>query len=317
MKTWLCVQGLRLEPPYTGVPRPFGPEIPKKSQKGLPGHPGPECQSVEKVPKDPKKSQKDIKISVRGLFRHFFDTPGGEAWEDLFETFRGFRGSGAWRLLCMGIAIVMQGQEFPESYGVTPASPLNTWTWFWLRPDSNLERGIAGPNQVQNRSKTCPNQVLGEGWKGSEGVGARRAGPAGMALQLLAKSFKFSLAQRILLSTWPSSAFPVHTPFQPHISSDRLSPASTFDETGPAPPLPQTPIPFVRSSRRLEQNIWHLDDRFSEGPLHRPVVGASLQGLNISQQRSVVASSRLSMKRALLKKKGPRPYWGQHNSEKK
>ena len=26
-----------------------------------------------------------------GLFRHFFDTPGGEAWEDRFETFLGFR----------------------------------------------------------------------------------------------------------------------------------------------------------------------------------------------------------------------------------
>ena len=35
----------------SGVPRPFGPEIPKESQKGLPGPPGPECQkSAEKVP---------------------------------------------------------------------------------------------------------------------------------------------------------------------------------------------------------------------------------------------------------------------------
>ena len=52
-------------------------------------------------------SQKHSKISVRGLFRHFFDTPGREARERLFETFWGFRGSGVWRLLYIGIAIVM------------------------------------------------------------------------------------------------------------------------------------------------------------------------------------------------------------------
>ena len=53
---------LRLEPPYTGVQSPSGPEIPKKSQNGVPGPPGPECQkSVEKVPNDPPKSQKDYK----------------------------------------------------------------------------------------------------------------------------------------------------------------------------------------------------------------------------------------------------------------
>ena len=92
-----------------GVWRPSGPEIPKKSLKGVPGPPGPECQkTVEKVPNDPKKSQKDYKISVRGLFRHFFDTPGGEAREVLFETFWGFWGSGVWRLLYMGIAHATQ-----------------------------------------------------------------------------------------------------------------------------------------------------------------------------------------------------------------
>ena len=42
---------LRLGPPYTaGVPRPSGPQIPSKSQKGLPGPPGMECQkSVKNV----------------------------------------------------------------------------------------------------------------------------------------------------------------------------------------------------------------------------------------------------------------------------
>ena len=36
------------------------------------------------------------------------DTPGVEAWEVLFETFWEFRGSGVWRLLFLGIAIVRQ-----------------------------------------------------------------------------------------------------------------------------------------------------------------------------------------------------------------
>ena len=87
----------RLEPPYTGVPRPCVPEILKKSQKGLPRPPGPKCQkSVEKVPKDPTKSQTGVKFSVRGLFRHFSDTPGGEARGDPFDTFGdlGARGCG-------------------------------------------------------------------------------------------------------------------------------------------------------------------------------------------------------------------------------
>ena len=53
-----------------------------------------------------KTSPKDYKISVRGLSRHFFDTPGGEAREDRFETFLGFRGSGVWRLLYMAAPIV-------------------------------------------------------------------------------------------------------------------------------------------------------------------------------------------------------------------
>ena len=42
---------LRLQSPYTGASTPPNPEIPKKSQKGVPGPPRPECQkSVEKVP---------------------------------------------------------------------------------------------------------------------------------------------------------------------------------------------------------------------------------------------------------------------------
>ena len=93
---------LRLQSPYTGVSTPPTPEIPKKSQKGVPGPPGPECQkSVEKVPAHPFWSLFDSFSSHLGLFRHFFDTPGREARERLFETFWGFRGSGVWRLVYM------------------------------------------------------------------------------------------------------------------------------------------------------------------------------------------------------------------------
>ena len=72
-------------------------------------------KKCRKVPNDPKKSQKDYKSSVWGLFRHFFDIPGGEAREHLFDTFWGFRGSGVWRLLYMGIAIANRdGVIFPK-----------------------------------------------------------------------------------------------------------------------------------------------------------------------------------------------------------
>ena len=40
---------------------------------------------------------------------------------------------------------------------------------------------ISGPNQVEIRSKSGPNQVRAEGftWVGARGVGARGVGPAG------------------------------------------------------------------------------------------------------------------------------------------
>ena len=81
------------------------PRNPQKVSKGgsRASRPG-VSKKCRKVPNNPKKSQKDYKISVRGLFRHFFDTPGREAREVLFETFWGFRGSGVWRLLYMGLA---------------------------------------------------------------------------------------------------------------------------------------------------------------------------------------------------------------------
>ena len=93
---------LRLQPRVQESPHHRAPKSPKSLKKDFP------AQSVNKVSKKSqmtrKRVKKDCKISVRGLFRHFFDTPAREV---LFETFWGFRGSGVWRLLYMGIAIVI------------------------------------------------------------------------------------------------------------------------------------------------------------------------------------------------------------------
>ena len=85
--------GLRLEPPYTGVPRPSGPETPKKFQKGVPGPAGPECPKSVKESQVTQKRVKKTTTSVFGdFFRHFFDfdTPGGEAREVLLRLFGDF-----------------------------------------------------------------------------------------------------------------------------------------------------------------------------------------------------------------------------------
>ena len=79
----------RLEVPYTGVPRPSGPEIPKRPQKVFPGFPA---------------------LSVKEVST-FFDAPGRKAREQLIETLWRFRGSVAWRLLCMGDVIVILEEQ--------------------------------------------------------------------------------------------------------------------------------------------------------------------------------------------------------------
>ena len=65
---------LLLEPPYTGIPRPSGAEISKKSQEGLPGPPGLSAKKVSKSEKDTKKSQKGAKISGFGALLDTFLT---------------------------------------------------------------------------------------------------------------------------------------------------------------------------------------------------------------------------------------------------
>ena len=59
---------LRSEPPNTGVARPSGPEIPRKSPKGLPRPSGLECQESLQGP------YKEIKTSQNSAFGAFFNT---------------------------------------------------------------------------------------------------------------------------------------------------------------------------------------------------------------------------------------------------
>ena len=81
--------GLRSQPPCTGVPRPSGPEIPKKSQKGVPAPPGPECQkSVENSPEWPEKESKRLQNQCSGTFSTLFwhsgrGGPGTPLWDFL------------------------------------------------------------------------------------------------------------------------------------------------------------------------------------------------------------------------------------------
>ena len=107
---------LRWEPPYTRVSTPPSPEKPnKKFQRTLPGplknlFPGLPTRSVEIASKKSPNIDFDtfltlFRVLLLGLLRHFFDTPGGEAREELFETIWGFWGSGVWRLLYVAVPI--------------------------------------------------------------------------------------------------------------------------------------------------------------------------------------------------------------------
>ena len=86
---------LRLEPPYTGVPRPSGPEIPQKSQ--IPGLP---AWSVKKVSKKCQMTRKRVKKTTKSVFGDFFDTfltlPTGRPGKSFLRLFgdSGARGCG-------------------------------------------------------------------------------------------------------------------------------------------------------------------------------------------------------------------------------
>ena len=81
-----------LQSPETEVSRPsdLGPKFPKSRKKVFPGL---TARSIKKVSKKSPNTDCETFLTVfsgaLGLFRHFFDTPGREAREDLFETFWG------------------------------------------------------------------------------------------------------------------------------------------------------------------------------------------------------------------------------------
>ena len=80
----------------------------KVSKRVFPGRP---ARSVKKCRKSPRTlivAPFDSFLGPLRLFRPFFDTPGREAREDLFETFWGFRAQRASGLLYMVVPIVIQ-----------------------------------------------------------------------------------------------------------------------------------------------------------------------------------------------------------------
>ena len=74
---------------------PSGPEIPKKSEKSLPGPPAPGSQKVwKKSRKSPEQTFSRLFPDFSDIFETFsrlFRAPGPEAPGDLFQTFWGFR----------------------------------------------------------------------------------------------------------------------------------------------------------------------------------------------------------------------------------
>ena len=103
---------LRLQSPHTGVSRPPAPKPPNSLNKVFLGLP---ARSVKKVSRKSLNTDFETLSNifwVLGDFRHFLDTPGQKACEDLLETLWGFRGSGVRRLLYMAVPIVMQSCIF-------------------------------------------------------------------------------------------------------------------------------------------------------------------------------------------------------------
>ena len=89
--------------------RPLGPKSPKSLNMVFPRL---LARSVKKVSKKSQLTRKRVKKTAKSVFGDFFGAfltlPAGEAREVRFETFWGFRGSGVWRLLYMGIAHAIQ-----------------------------------------------------------------------------------------------------------------------------------------------------------------------------------------------------------------
>ena len=79
---------LRPEPPFTGVSGPSGPEIAKKSQKGLLGG---RQKSPKKYPKKSKNTNFRTFLGIFRLFRVFFGTFLPAPRNTFFEIFLRFR----------------------------------------------------------------------------------------------------------------------------------------------------------------------------------------------------------------------------------
>ena len=139
----------------------LGPKSPKSLKKVFLGLSAWSVPKVSKRVKKKPKSQKGVKITVRGLLRHFFHTPGLKAPDEFFETFWGFRGSGVCRLLYMGIAIVTLladagvDQNFQRNLGATGLYEFQG-TFVWTKGPFALFAGKFVSLWVPNALVRCP-----------------------------------------------------------------------------------------------------------------------------------------------------------------
>ena len=129
-----------------GSPEALWAQYPKSLKKVFPGLPARSVKKASKSPKEPEKSQKAVKIRARGLFRHFFDTPGDFAREDLFETFWRFRGSGAWRLLYMAVPIIKIVLASMLGWGIAVSKMKNKRSQISEELQSHLDLGDPHPH---------------------------------------------------------------------------------------------------------------------------------------------------------------------------
>ena len=112
--------GLRLEPPYPGVPKPSGLTSPKSLKKGL------LARRVQKASRKSQTTRKRVKMVSKSVFGDFFDTPGEGPWEDLSETFWGFRGSEVWAPE-IPPNLPRSFHDLPRCNGPTPKANPSLW----------------------------------------------------------------------------------------------------------------------------------------------------------------------------------------------
>ena len=153
-------------PIYGSLPA-LEPRNPQKVsiKKVFPGLPAWTVKKCRKSSKRPEKEKKESKSVFGDFFDTFFDTPGREARKDLFEIFGGFRGSKAWRLLYMGIAVVTLFLRMAVFQGIFKREngplrhlgkgPIKVGKW--LTKDG--KRSINANGQFSG-TPPCPNNLL-------------------------------------------------------------------------------------------------------------------------------------------------------------